>query len=364
MLAAMVAVVACGGKPAPTLQQLQISPVVTEVVENLQASVVATAVYSDGSTQDVTSLVAWSSTDAAVAAAAAGGQVQAGRPGSAYLTAAFGGLQAAARVDVAAATLLSVVVTAESASAPVGLTARLVALGDFSDGTTRDISGSVTWSSTREVVQAQGGGTFKAVSPGWTQVRASIGAFLAGMAFQVTDAQPVTLAVQAADAALPVGTQAAYRVLATFTDGTTRDVTADATVEIADGAVATLLGKDKFKALLVGLTELRAAYLGLTAAAPLQVAPVTLTALQVACPAAKLPPGAMAFFTASGDFSDGSSDDVTARVTWTSSDPLKAVVSNWYRPGAVLPFVPGTITVTALDQATQLTAACTVEIGL
>ena len=52
MAAMAVALVACGGAEAPALAELQISPAVTEVTENLQASVVATAVYADGTTAD------------------------------------------------------------------------------------------------------------------------------------------------------------------------------------------------------------------------------------------------------------------------------------------------------------------------
>ena len=360
-LAAVVAMVACGGKPAPTLQQLQISPVVAEVVENLQTSVVATAVYSDGSTQDVTGQVAWGSVDGSIATAAAGGAVQAGQPGSTYLTAAFGGLQTSSRVDVVAATLVSLQVSVASTELPAGLTAQLVATGTFSDGSVRDVTSSVAWSSTREVVALKAGGALKAMAPGFTMLRAALGDQVVAMTFSVTDAAPVALALQAPDAALVAGDAAAYRVLATFTDGLTRDVTADATVTVADAGVAQLVGGARVKGLAEGATTLDAAFAGLTASAPVQVSAAALTALQVACPTGTLPMGGVTFFTASGTYSDGASGDVTTRVTWTTDDVLKAVISNWHAPGAVFPLLGGTVTVTATDALTQLSASCTVQ---
>ena len=76
MLVAMVVLAACGQAPV-TLQELQVQPPVTEVTENLRTGVSAIAVYSDGTRQDVTAQVEWSSMDATVATAS-GGLIQGG----------------------------------------------------------------------------------------------------------------------------------------------------------------------------------------------------------------------------------------------------------------------------------------------
>ena len=362
VLAAMaVVMVACGGQPGPALQQLQISPVVTEVTENLQANVVATAVYDDGTTQDVTDQVAWSTVDGAVASASAG-VVQAGQPGRTYLTASFGGLQTSARVDVVAAALLSMWVDATVTSVPAGLTARAVASGAFSDGSIRDVSASAAWTSTREVVEVLAGGAIKGLRPGFTQVRATLGSLMAGVTLEVTDAELVSLAIAGVPASQPAGLATPFQVLATFTDGTTRDVSSQADVSVADDGVAALKGHTQLQGLLAGLTELRASFAGLTAAAPVQVTPVALAALTLACPHGHLPRGVLARFAAIGTFTDGASADVTAQVTWISSDVRLAVVSTYLMPGAILPYGAGTVTITAIDPATQVSASCDVVI--
>ena len=145
MLAAVAVLAACGKAPA-TLQELQVQPPVTEVTEHLRAGVAAIAVYSDGTQQDVTAQVEWSSLDAAVATAAAG-YIQGGQPGSTYLTASWSGLTSQARVDVVAADLLALTVATDAAARPAGLTAQATASGAFSDGSEADLTGQLTWTS-------------------------------------------------------------------------------------------------------------------------------------------------------------------------------------------------------------------------
>jgi hypothetical protein len=361
MLAAMaVAMVACGGPEAPSLAELQITPAITEVTENLQASVVATAVYTDGTTIDVTAQVAWSSVDASVASAA-GGLVQAGQPGSTYLTASFGGLQTAARVDVIAATLLELRVAAESVAVPAGLTTRVVATGAFSDGSLRDVSAAATWSTTRTLVEVSAGGEVKALSPGWTQVRASVGDLMAAVTMQVTEAQAAGLSITGVDASLAVGQTAAFQVFATFTDGSSLDVTGDATVEVLDAAVAMLHARTSLKAKAEGTTQLRVSYAGFEATVDIAVTPVTLDAIQLTCPAT-LSAGGMGFFVATGTYSDGSAGLLTSQVTWQSGNAQVAEISTWYAAGAIFARAAGTATITALDPETQRSASCTVTV--
>jgi len=299
--------------------------------------------------------------DAAVASATAG-LVRAGQPGSTYLTATFGGLQAAARVDVIAATLLSMSVSAESVAVPAGLTTRAAATGTFSDGSVRDITASVTWTATRgEVVAVSAGGTITALSQGFTQVRASVGDLMAGVTLEVTSAQAAGLSIAGVDGSLAVGQTADFRVIATFTDGSSLDVTADAAVEVVDAAIAMLHARTSVKAKAEGTTQLRVSYAGFEATVAIAVTPVTLTALQLSCPAT-MPAGAMAFFLATGAYSDGSTGLVTSQVAWQSGNAQLAEISTWYAAGAIFARAAGTVTITALDPETQASASCTVVI--
>lgn len=364
MMVAMVVLAACG-KPGATLQELQISPPVTEVTENLRANVTAVAVYSDGARVDVTAEVQWSSMDAGVATAS-GGVVQAGQPGSTYLTAAWSGLESSARVDVVAAQLLALQVATDAASRPAGLTARATATGDFSDGSTRDVTASVQWSTSGAAAAVDAAGTVRALAAGPVDVVASLNGLSAAAPFTVTAAEAVSLAFQDVLAAMPLGVAADVKVLATFTDASVADVTAEAVLTVADASVATVDGAGsigilstttrKVRGLAAGRTELQAAYAGLSAAAPVEVLPAALSALTISGPNGAVKKGDVVFFSAQGTFTDGSVQDMTGLVTWTSGNQAFALVYDFIGPGAVLAYDVGTVTISAIDPVTQVTA--------
>lgn len=367
MLVALVVLAACGPQEAQ-LQQLQISPLVTEVTENLQANVVATAVYSDGSTKDVTAEVAWSTVDAAVASAGAG-VVQAAAPGSTYLTAAYAGLETSARVDVIAATLLSLRIDTDAASLPVGLTARATASGTFSDGSTRDVTAAVVWSASSAVVEFQAGGQVRAVRAGVVELRGTIGATAAVAPFEVTDAAPVSITVQGVGAELALGVDMPIQVMAHYTDGSLRNVTADASVQVLDQGAALLdaleglAGLQYLRGLRSGASEVRATFAGLSAAARFQVVAAAVDHLTIRASSDAVKAGDQFSFTVIATLTDGTTADLTSQVAWTSADPLRVLVSTILVPGGALALSAGTATITAFDPASQMAAYFTVTVS-
>jgi hypothetical protein len=347
-------VLAACGRQEVRLQQLQISPVVTEVTENLQADVVATAVYSDGSTEDVTAQVEWSTEDAAIAGLPAAGRVQGGAPGRTYLAASYAGLKTTARVDVLAATLLFLQVRTAAASLPSGLTTRATVLGTFSDGSVRDVTAAVVWS-VNGAAQVRADGLVKALAPGRAQVLASIGDTASSALLEMTEATARSLSVSLQEAPLPLGLRVGVQVLATFTDGTTRDVTADATLGVGDGTLASLQGST-LVGLVAGLTELTASLGDLVATTPVTVTEAAVQSIALEASSQDVHAGNLLYFTATATLTDGTTRSLTRQVTWTSSLPQVAIISNDIEPGAVLAFTPGTATITALDGASRVSA--------
>lgn len=352
VVAATMTLAACGQEAQ--LQQLQISPVVTEVTENLQANVVATAVFSDGSQVDVTAQVTWGTVDPSIASASAG-VVQAGVPGTTYVTASYAGLETTARVDVVAATLVSLEVSADMATVPAGLTARAQAFGTFSDGTVRDVTDAAQWSVTGDA-QVEGAGQLRTLSPGLVEVRAAIGAAESAVTLQVTDAAPAELLIAGLGDPLPLGVATALQVTARFTDGTERDVTAEAALEVINAAIA-LLDGTALRGQLTGYTELRASYAGLSVSALVQVTQAAVQSITLTPNNAAVRRGDLVCFTATATMTDGTTRDVTELVTWTSADPTLAVVSSRIMAGAVLALKAGTVTITALDPVSQVSTS-------
>ena len=133
---------------AATLVSIAITPATATVPINAFQPFMATATYSDGSTENVTATSSWSSGSASVATVnATSGMATGVVGGTALITATFGGKTGSATVTVPSATLTSIAVTPATATVQLGLTQALVAMGTYSDGTSADISSTVAWTS-------------------------------------------------------------------------------------------------------------------------------------------------------------------------------------------------------------------------
>jgi len=122
----------------------------------------ATARYTNGDVLDVTSAVSWSSTDERVALVGNTtfdkGQVRAVAPGNTTILATDGATLVQGRsivfVPADSLTLSAIVVTPNPVTVGVGKTVQLHAQGVYSDGSSKDLTRGVTWSSSRGDVVA------------------------------------------------------------------------------------------------------------------------------------------------------------------------------------------------------------------
>jgi len=367
MLVAMVVLAACGQEA--TLQQLQLDPPVTTVTQNLRANVSAMAVYSDGTRRDVTAEVQWASQDEQIASAAAG-VIQAGAPGATVLTASWSGLQSTTRVDVLAATVVSLEVTTAAAAVPSGLTTTASARGLFNDGLYRDVTASVLWSTSDALLSVDAAGTVKGEAVGEAQVIATLEGASATATVRVTDAVVVALAIEGLAGEMPLGLTSSFTVWATLSDGTGLDVTTQATLSVVDPGVAAIesptgvrvltAGARELRGLAAGATELQATYQGASAAAPVQVTAPVLVALAINPPNGAVKSGRTYEFSAAGTFSNGDVRDVTMALTWSSGDTQIALDYSTYGLSAdkavLFARMAGTVVITAADPVTGVSA--------
>src|SRR5262249_51208569 len=150
--------------------------------------------------------------------------------GSATLTAQVDQLQASIPVTVTAATLARV----DIHPPPVITTwapSRLGATGTFSDGSTQDVTGLVTWApSDRTVLRLRGTGpdrgTARGVDGGTVQVLAHpVGGAAVSLPVTVSTSPPTSLALVVPDGGIAVGTRPRAQAYARTAAGATLDVT-------------------------------------------------------------------------------------------------------------------------------------------
>jgi hypothetical protein len=153
----------------------------------------ATGTYTDSSTQSLTTSVTWTSATTTVGTITASGGLATGvGMGTSNITASFNGVTSPADVlTVTAATLQSIAVTPVGPSIVVGTAQQFTATGTYTDGTTQDVTGPVTWASaTTTVATIAGGGKAVGVKVGASTISATLGSVSGSATLTVTPLGP------------------------------------------------------------------------------------------------------------------------------------------------------------------------------
>ncbi|MDW8283104.1 MAG: Ig-like domain-containing protein [Myxococcales bacterium] len=344
-----------------TLSAIEVTPSDPTLAKGTTVQLVATGTYSDGTVQDISSLVSWTSSDATVAAVsnASGsrGLVSALAAGNAMLTARLGDKIGTTALTVTNATLVSLTVTPPMPVRSKGTQQPFVAIGTFSDKSTQDLTDQVTWASSDAAVAtisnaADTKGLATGVAKGTAMISATLGGLTATTRLTVTDAALVHIEISPANATMAKGTTQQLVATGTYSDATSQDITSLVTWQSSDGMVATVSNavgsKGVVSAVSKGMTTLTATFDGRTGMTTLTVSDADLLALEVTPTSPVLAKGTSQPMTATGRYSDGTTQDLTMLATWESSDAGIASVSNAAgKQGEVTALAKGTTSIRA-----------------
>ena len=326
---------------AATLTSITIDPALPSIAKGTTIQLAAIGNFSDGTTQDLTGSVAWASIDATIAQVSdSGGSkgLAAGMAvGSTTITAAESGITGSTTIAVTAATLTSITIDPALPSIAKGTTIQLAAIGNFSDGTTQDLTGSVAWASVDATIAQVGNssgskGLAVGVAIGSTTITATESGITGSTTIAVTAATLTSITIDPALPSIAKGTTIQLAAIGNFSDGTTQDLTSFLTWTSSGEAIAHVGNAVGTKGLVTGLavgsavvTALDGAVRGSTT---VSVTAARLTAITVDPAASSIAKGTTVQLTATGDFTDGTTEDLTSQVSWTSADDTIAEVSN------------------------------------
>jgi len=328
----------------------------------------AIATFKDGSTLDVTGIqgIAWSSTDTAVTSIVPEtGLMATTGPGSATVTAALGSEQGSTSVNVLTAALQSLVVAPNNAQVALGGIQNVVALATFlaPDNITwfqQDVSNAATWSVDANAMVNYVNGLQElatGVATGTANISASLtvpgGSATGGPAIlNVSSGQLGTISLVPGSAAVPLDGSRQFRAIGNYTDGTQVDLSLLATWGSSDETIATVSpfgfasatgpGQTSISAIFTPAVGSAVAGSGSVAVNPGALARIDICAATVANPIVNCPPldpvtppPAIGFanqtqfsLVAIGTYTDGSRQDLTDAVRWSSASPNAATVSN------------------------------------
>ncbi len=349
LVAMMIVLAACG----PTAERrdagdppmaIVIAPAVPLLSVGMTAHLTATAMYADGSSDDVTAHVAWSSSATQVATIDPSGLLAAAGAGAATISAMLEGVTGSATVNITAAPLTAITVTSVP-TLPLGAHQQLVATATFADGSTAIVTAMVTWSSDQpQIASVSAAGLVSGDAIGAATIIATLGTVSGTAMVGVTAAALVSIDITPSSPSLPQGYAEHLFATGTFTDGTMQDLTADVTWSSSNVAFATVSASGLATAVGPGTAMINAVSGTITGTKQLMVDSATLQAIALAPEMPAVARGTTRQFAATGSFSDGITLDVTSQVTWASSNSTLAAVSSAGLASAV---AVGTPTITA-----------------
>lgn len=321
---------------AATLSSIDISPLNARLAKGTQLNFRATGRYSDGTIQDVSEQVSWATGDTTFAtvsnATGNQGQTLALSPGDTSIFATLDGVTGSATLTVTAAQLLSINVVPAELTLPAGTLQTVNAVGSFSDGSVQNLDDKVTWESDSPSTATVSNGKISALQAGSARISASWEGISGNTNATVTNATLSSLAITPNTPALAAGTNTQLHVTAIYSDGSQEDVTTQATWSSADDALLRVENsagqQGRLTALSIGATNITTSFGGMQVSVSVNIGDANLTDLQITAASTNLDSAEHQQLTATGTFSDDSSQDLTAEVIWNSDAPELAQVSN------------------------------------
>ncbi len=313
---------------AATLSSIAVTPVNPHIVVGLTKLFTATGNYSDGTSNNITASVLWTSGEAQVATMNAGGLATGLAVGSSVMTATVGAQSASTTLTVTDATLRSIAVTPVNPKIAVGLTKAFTATGNYSDGSSDDITASVLWSSGEtQVATMNDGGLATGIAAGSSVMTATVGTQSASTTLTVTSATLSSIAVTPTNPSIVGGLTKQLAATGTYSDGSVADISASVIWSSGEPLVATVNAGGQTSGIAPGLSLITATVGSKSASTTLTVTAETLSSIAVTPFDPTIVNGQTQKLKAIGTYSDSSTADITAEVVWSSDDILVATLN-------------------------------------
>ena len=359
---------------SPALVYISISPPNPIVAVDTAQQLSATGLYTDGSTQDLTTSAVWTSSSDTIAmisnSAGTEGVLTAVSVGSATVSTSAGSIIGDNPVTVSPAGIISLVVNPDTATIPLGTNQQFTATATFSDETMQDVTATVHWSTGSGGValvsnSAPYQGLVTSVAQGSTSITATAGSVSSSAVLTIDAASVVSISVTPPNTAIPVGASQQFSATGLFSDGTTEDLTSTVVWGTSPSSIANISNsigsQGRAIALAQGTTAVTAAQGGITGSGCLSVGAPTFLALTITPSSSSISIGFTQPFVATATYSDGSTQNVTTLVAWSSSASAVATVSD---AGLANGLSSGTTTISSMLGSTVTSAVLTVVAAL
>ena len=339
-----------GTGTAPVLVSIAVTPATPSVAAGYTQQFIATGTYSNGTTQNLTSTATWTSSKAGVATINSAGLATTVAPGSATITAKSGTISGSAMLTVTAPLLTSIAVTPATPSVAAGYTKQFTATGTYSNKTTQNLTSTATWtSSANSIATVSSGGLATSTAPGTSTITATSGTISGSATLTVTAPLLTSIAITPATPSVAAGYTQQFTAIGTYSNGTTKNLTSTAGWTSSATSIATISG-GLATGEVQGSATITAKSGTISSSATLTVTPAVLTSISITPATASVAAGYTQQFTATGTYSNKTTQNLTSTATWASSANSIATVSS---AGLATSITPGSSTITAMVRDNQ-----------
>ncbi|NOX75634.1 MAG: hypothetical protein GXP17_03255 [Gammaproteobacteria bacterium] len=320
-----------------TLSRIDIEPRRLQLAAGTEDSFIAIGYYSDGSTQDVSELASWTSSNIGIATlsntAGHRGLTRTLVQGSIGVTAVLSGIIGNASLEVSAAQMLSINVEPAEVLLTAGAAVMLSASASFSNGSVQDVSELVRWESAAPAIADIGvDGMLTGLQPGSSRVSASVGNLSGYTIATVTHATLASLVITPITPTLAAGTKAQLHAMATYSDGSQQNVTSEVVWLSSDENLLRAENSDshqgRIHAVAIGSVVISASLGDVQNSVTAIISAAQLTELRIIATNTDLDSAEQQQLIAMGNFSDTTRQDLTTEVVWASDAPSLVQVSN------------------------------------
>jgi hypothetical protein len=224
--------------------------------------------------------------------------------------------------------LVSVALTPQGFAIPLGMTQQVSAIGAYTDGSLVDLTSTATWSSSSSATTVNSSGLVAGASLGTSIIQVTSGTVSSSINVTVGPPALVSLALTPSTGTVFSGASLQFQLVGTYTDGSTRNLTNSAAWFAVPSQTALVNSGGFATGVAPGTATLTVVSGALFATANLTVQATSLVTIVVTPNRASIPVGNNQQFIATGNYSDGSTQDITSGVTWTSSNGAGASVNS------------------------------------
>src|ERR1700692_2073868 len=312
-----------------SLVSISVAPQSDSLTPKHSVQLSAIGTFTDGTTQDVSSAVTWSSSPASVLTISNTGLATANSPGTVNVVASQGSISGSNTLIVGLPTLVSVALLPRSITLTPAHSAQLQAVGTYSDTTTQDISAAVTWSANPGgIVALSSTGLATGKALGTATVSAVSNTVSATGAVMVVAPTLTSISITSSQASIPLGENQPLSAMGTYNDGSTRNLTSSVRWASSDSAVLSFNNGNIATATAMGTATVTATLGTVSGTTLLNVDAPAVISFFVAPVDLVLTPGASQQLSVLAEFSDSTTQDMTASVSWSSANPAIAQVSD------------------------------------